>query len=94
LGRREERSQIDEKRLLLHLLGRREERSQNAELKFLHLRLRPQVLMIQLFCLVAKFPHLRPHPMQLLCRSLEWRARFVERTSQLLMMTKLSLWML
>ena len=29
-----------------HLLSRREERSQNAELKFLHLRLRPQVLMI------------------------------------------------
>ena len=28
-----------------HLLGRREERSQKAELKFLHLRLRPQVLM-------------------------------------------------
>ena len=28
-----------------HLLGRREERSQNEEMKFLHLRLRPQVMM-------------------------------------------------
>ena len=64
-----------------HLLGRREERSQKAELKFLHLRLRPQVLMKlqsgfqdkelldtsllshQLYCLVAKIPHLRSHPM-------------------------------
>jgi len=48
-------------------------------------------MMKQLYCLVAKFPHLSFLPMlekQLLCQSLEC-AR-LERTSQLLMMTKLS----